>query len=216
MRNATRKIVAAALTAAGLSLGAGGTAWSAPAPAAGSGGVTTMTVSTSVLPAATRATLDRAGVKAADVLVTNIANGQSGRCLDAPTQRLGVNGNKIQLWDCLGGDLNAHGNQFWIPVFTTQGYTEVVNFASGLCLDADNSHGFVNGARVQEWACFDDSVNHPNQWWNYGPAGARSILPNLWGGGSKLLDAATQSITRNGTLVQIWQGTGALNQTWWQ
>jgi hypothetical protein len=213
------KTAAAILAAAGSVFVGAAAASAAPlaaAPAAPrSTAAHTMTLSAEAVPAKTRATLAKAGVRPAGFLVTEIRNEQSGRCLDAPTQQLGIDGNKIQLWDCFN-DIKAHGNQWWIPVFTTSGYTEIVNVASGLCLDADNSRGFVNGAIVQEWACFDDSTGHPNQWWNYGPIGFSTILPNLWGSGAKLLDAATQSIDRNGTLVQIWQSLGAANQRWLQ
>jgi hypothetical protein len=199
-----------------MGLAGAGTAHAAPSAAAPrAAGAHTMTLAAAAVPAKARAALAKAGIRPADILITEILNGQSGRCLDAPTQALGVNGNKIQLWDCFN-DPNGHANQWWIPVFTTSGYTEIVNLASGLCLDADNSRGFVNGARVQEWDCFDDSAGHPNQWWNYGPVGFTTILPNLWGNGGKLLDAATQSINRNGTLIQIWQSTGAANQRWLQ
>jgi Ricin-type beta-trefoil lectin domain len=222
MRSRRREITAAVVAAAGLALVGMGTAAAAPAappaavaPAAAGAAARTMTVSIAAVPAKARATLAKAGVRAADFLVTEIRNEQSGRCLDAATQGLGQNGNKIQLWDCFG-DPDLHGNQFWIPIFTTSGYTEIINWWSGLCLDADSSGGFVNGARVQEWGCFDDPVGHPNQWWNYGPVGSSSILPNLWGGAAKGLDASAQSIDRNGTAVLIWQFTGNPNQRWRQ
>jgi len=138
-------------------------------------------------------------------------------CLDAKTQDGGVDGNTVQLFTCLG---TGQPNQFWWPrSWTTPGhdvYTELVNVAyQTKCLDADNVGGLAAGRKVQLWNCFDDSVNHANQWWLFGPGDNASYttLPNKGGGFN--LDAATQTIG-NGGRVQIWTPTGASNQNWRQ
>ncbi|HEX4724972.1 MAG TPA: RICIN domain-containing protein [Pseudonocardiaceae bacterium] len=136
-------------------------------------------------------------------------------CLDAKTQDGGVNGNTVQLFTCLGtGQLN----QFWWPRTTTNGFTELVNVAyQSKCLDADNAGGLAVGKKVQLWDCFNDSVGHASQWWDFGPGDGATFttLPNLGGNGSFVLDAATQTIG-NGGRVQIWTFNGGNNQFWRQ
>lgn len=175
----------------------------------------------SAVPARTRAALPAhsAAVTPNAVYVAELVSDQYGKCVDANNagSTAGQNGDKVQLWGCFN-DIANHPNQWWLPAQTTSGYTELVNWQFGLCLDADNSHGFVNGAKVQLWGCFNDSTNHPNQWWNYGPAGGVSTLPSLWGGGAKVLDVndAGSTAGQNGDKIQVWQFLGGANQFWAQ
>jgi hypothetical protein len=165
--------------------------------------------------------IDLGGSVGPNTLVVEMANGQyQSKCLDANNagSTAGKNGDKVQLWGCFD-DPNGHANQWWVPVQTTLGYTELINFQyQSKCLDADNSQGFVNGAKVQLWDCFNDVTNHPNQWWNFGPDGAFSSLPNRWGNGAKVLDANNAGSTagQNGDKVQIWAFLGGSNQSWFQ
>lgn len=137
-------------------------------------------------------------------------------CLDAKTQDGGVNGNTVQLFTCLG---TSQPNQFWWPRTTTHGFTELVNVAyQSKCLDADNAGGLTVGHKVQLWDCFNDSLSHANQWWDFGPGDGvtYTALPNLANSASFVLDAATQTIG-NGGKVQIWTfSAGASNQLWRQ
>jgi hypothetical protein len=178
----------------------------------------------SSIPAASRAAIAGAQPKAAaqpnaSVYVAEIVNQQYGMCVDAnnygPTA--GQDGDTVQLWGCFNDSIR-HANQWWLPAQTTSGYTELVNLQYGKCLDADDSQGFVDGAKVQLWSCFHDSVNHPNQWWNYGPPSNYTVLPLLWGGGAKVLDANNYgpSAGQNGDKIQIWQYLGGSNQIWLQ
>lgn len=177
-------------------------------------------VPTSSLPAAARGAVR--GVvpnSAANIYVAEIISYQYGKCVDAnnygPTA--GRDGDVVQLWSCFH-DYVGHPNQWWIPVQTTRGWTELVSLQYGKCLDADNSRGFVDGARVQLWTCFHDSANHANQWWNYGPPSQATSLPSLWGGGSKVLDVNNAGPTagQNGDKIQLWGWWGGANQRWYQ
>lgn len=132
-------------------------------------------------------------------------------CLDADTNGGGVNGNKVQLYTCLG---TSQPNQFWWPRSGVT-WTELVNAKyQTKCLDADNSGGIHNGVKIQLWDCFNNSSTHANQWWLFGPGDNASYttLPNLAG---LVLDAATQTIG-NGGKVQLWQYNGGSQQFWRQ
>ncbi|MGW0206369.1 RICIN domain-containing protein [Streptomyces sp. NPDC003233] len=76
----------------------------------------------------------------------------------------------------------------------------------------------ASNAKVQLWGCFNDSTNHPNQWWQYGPTGEYSTLPSLWGGGAKVLDVnnAGSSAGWDWDKIQIWRYLGGSNQFWHQ
>jgi hypothetical protein len=195
----------------------------APAGAVGPGlSMRSAFVPTSSLPVALRAEMATArGNLAATTLVVEMANGQyPAKCLDANSAgtTAGQNGDKVQLWGCFD-DPGSHANQWWVPVQTASGYTELANFQyPSKCLDADNSHGFVDGAKVQLWGCFNDESSHPNQWWNFGPDGFFSVLPNRWGSGAKVLDANNAGTTagQNGDKVQLWRSLGGANQSWFQ
>ena len=175
------------------------------------------TVPTRSLPAATQRAVKAAHPTATpnSITVYELVNYQDDKCLDAATQGIYGSGDKVQVWACFN-DPSGHPNQWWWPAQSANGYTELVNYQSGLCLDADNSRGFLDGAKVQEWTCFNDPSGHPNQWWYFGPHGQTTTLPNLWGGGSKVLDAASPWINYDGDYVQLWSYLGGSNQFWWQ
>jgi hypothetical protein len=85
-----------------------------------------------------------------------------------------------------------------------------------MCLDADSSGGFVDGAKVQLWQCINNQHTNPNQWWYFGPAGYTQ-LPSMWVDHSKALDANDAGPTggQNGDKVQIWAMPGhGDNQLW--
>jgi hypothetical protein len=178
-------------------------------------------VKTSSMPARARAAMKAAGLKvpAATNYIAELVNLQYGKCVDANDagSTAGTNGDKVQLWGCFNNS-SSHANQWWWPYYTTSGWTELINWQYGLCLDANSSGGFVNGAKVQLWGCFNNSSTHPNQWWNYGPTGFYSQLTNLWGGATKVLDAnnAGSSGGTNGDKIQIWAYLGGSNQFWLQ
>ncbi len=68
----------------------------------------------------------------------------TGMCLDADSTQPGVNGAKVQLWECHNGK-----NQNWVldgSRIRSAGYP-------GMCLDADSTRPGVNGAKVQLWEC---------------------------------------------------------------
>jgi hypothetical protein len=221
-----------ALAVATLVGGVGSAAVAVPAPP-GPGGLSLRwaTVSLADLPAAARQRLAASTAlnpgddcRPGPCLVLELVNQQNNRCLDAATQNINSNGDKVQMWDCFNDRFN-HPNQWWLALNVLEeneyaGSTQLINAQSGLCLDVDNSRGFVNGAKVQLWQCFDDAGSHPNQWWSFGPhtVPVQTYLPlgTLWGGDTKVLDAATQQINQNGGYVQIWQYLNGVNQHWLQ
>jgi hypothetical protein len=160
-----------------------------------------------------------------------IVNKASGKCLDAensPSHGLtpATNGDPIQLWTCLGTP-----NQMW-HVKQTNGKVggfpfEIVNNASGKCLDAEDLasqtvNPFVDGDHVQLYSCNGRS----NQYWSdilnsssskpqpvHGGAGTYS--PGVYYG----LDAENSpshgwTPATNGDPVQMWVEKGTSNQLW--
>lgn len=138
-----------------------------------------------------------------------VTNNYNGRCLDAAAEGNGANGTRVQLWDCYGpGQLN----QRWY--FRSVGYYsefQIVNVASGLCLDAAAQWGGVNGTPIQLWECY--GPGQLNQiWYVYQDGYLNYTIRNkLY---PRVLDAAWQSIGGNGTPVQLWDDYGRLNQRW--
>ena len=181
------------------------------------------TVPLSSIPAAARAALaairPHATVRPNDsVTIVEFVNVQYDMCLDANNfgATAGGDGDTVQLYGCFG-DAVGHQNQWWIPAQSTNGYTELVNLQYPKCLDADDSRGLVDGAKVQLWNCFNDSVGHSNQWWNFS-LNSTGTLSVLWGGGVKVLDANDfgPSAGQNGDKIQIWRYLGGDNQFWYE
>jgi hypothetical protein len=191
------------------------------APAINHRTLVSKTVPLSSLPAATQRTIRAADATAPpNVKLYAIVNEQDGKCLDADSRNITVYGDKVQVYQCFY-DPDQHPNQWWWlsnpPADGSFGETLIVNAASNLCLDADNSRGLGNGSKVQLWGCFWDRQHHANQWWSFGPDGDFTPLTNLGDGKDDLvLDAAEPWINYDGDYVQLWQFTGASNQEWLQ
>jgi Ricin-type beta-trefoil lectin domain len=138
-----------------------------------------------------------------------IRNYQSGKCLDADANYLSQNGDRVQLWDCNGGD-----NQKWYldpanPQDGTQFHLR--NVADGKCLDADANGINNNGDKVQLWDC---SGGTEQKWRVYHAFGSPYdfIFVNLANG--KVLDADANGVNNNGGRVQVWDWWGGVNQIW--
>jgi hypothetical protein len=168
-----------------------------------------------VITAVSAASVGASGIPGGSEVFQLRSQANTNLCLDADTNGGGVNGNKVQLYTCLGV---TQPNQFWWPR-SGNTWTELVNVKyQTKCLDADNSQGIHNGVRVQLWDCFDNSTLHANQWWLFGPGDGATyvILPNLAGNLARLeLDAATQTIGDGGK-VQLWEYNGGPQQHWRQ
>lgn len=141
-----------------------------------------------------------------------VTNNLNGRCLDAAWEHIGSNGTPVVLWDCYGP---GQSNQQWYfrPVHHYYPEYQIVNKASGRCLDASWHWQGVNGTPIVLWDCY--GPNQLNQIWyvyqdgylNYtiqSKAFNRVLDANLgWGGA-------------NGTPIQLWDnlGNGQYNQRW--
>lgn len=137
------------------------------------------------------------------------------RCLDADAGFRGLNGTKVQLWDCDGW-----AGQDWTLVPIAPGSTvyQIQVGWNGKCLDADWNRINANGAVVQLWDCYPGSTNQ--QWtvnilahsaaWTWGQYQIHSYAND------RCLDADWGHINDNGTQVQLWDcyGIGSLNQIW--
>jgi len=95
-------------------------------------------------------------------------NVKFSKCLDQDLNTFGRNGGKVQLWTC-----NWQYQQQWFfkPVpasfpATTGWYDLRMQGAQPYCLDADSTHGYANGTKVQAWIC----NNNSNQKWHSWPA----------------------------------------------
>jgi hypothetical protein len=134
-------------------------------------------------------------------------------CLDADTSMGGVNGNKVQVWQC-----NWQSQQHWQLYRATSwgsGWYYIVNERYQKCLDADIGHGLVtNGTKVQLWTC----TGGYNQVWYIGSLNIVFLSKVYYNPNNGLcLDAdSSQGLPRNGARVQTWHdlGNGQLNQ-WW-
>jgi non-reducing end alpha-L-arabinofuranosidase len=115
----------------------------------------------------------------------------SSKCVDN-NNGAGVNGNKVQMWDCDG----FTPAQNW--TIATNGTIQI----DGGCLDITGAN-FSNGTRVEWWPCNGGS----NQQWL--ATGGQLVNP----ASGKCLDDPA-SITTNGTQLQIWSCSGAANQQW--
>ncbi len=119
-----------------------------------------------------------------------------GRCLDVDTNGGGVNGNKVQLWDCVG-----NANQRW----TLNSDGTIRSSYGNRCLDVDTNGGGVNGNKVHMWDCSGGA----NQKWTRGTNGTfRSQYAN------RCLDVDTNGGGANGNKIQIWDCSGGINQNW--
>jgi hypothetical protein len=121
-----------------------------------------------------------------------------GKCLDDANDS-SVNGNKVQIWTCLG---DAAQKWQYRPGANPGGAGTLM--LNGKCLDITNS-GTANGSKVQLWSC----TGGANQQW--GIVGPGSELYNPASG--RCLDDTGQSMT-NGTQVDIYDCTGVSNQAW--
>jgi len=125
--------------------------------------------------------------------------------LDADTSTIGQNGTYVQLWDC-SDPYNPNANQAW---YTQNcdfwGNCEIVNAASGRCLDADAPGVNNNGDKVQLWDCW----NGANQRWSTN----NGHFVNQASG--KCLDADLGGINNNGDKVQLWDCWNGANQNWY-
>ncbi len=103
-----------------------------------------------------------------------------------------TNGNKIQIWSCLG-----NANQDW--AIEPDGTIQV----NGKCMVTDNN-GTSNGTKVNLWTCTGDT----NQQWTERSDGT---LVNTRSGTCLDDPGAT---TANGTQLQIWSCDGLTQQSW--
>jgi D-alanyl-D-alanine dipeptidase len=122
-----------------------------------------------------------------------IVNAANHRCLDAAAQSNGVNGTRVQIWDCYPP---TQHNQMWYVHWLTDYDFELINDASGTCLDAPAQWGGIDGTPLQIWECYPPTQY--NQMWRQHPT------PNgSWIQGDqshRVLDAARNS---NGSTVQL-------------
>ena len=112
----------------------------------------------------------------------------------------------VQLWTASNGRDN--GNQQWR--LHPRGDAFIIeNVLSGKCLDESLDVPFANGNKVYQYAC---SNAKPNQRWTFvGKKGGYGALRNEASG--RCLDLAGFSY-EDGAAVQVWDCSGAWNQSW--
>jgi hypothetical protein len=164
--------------------------------------------------AATSARAAPSSVYWGDFTITNEAfgPGSARRCLDTDITQGGVNGNKVQIWDC-----NDTPQQDWRIYETAPGsfVFYIINVKYNKCLDQDLNTLPRNGTRVQLWDC-----NYQQQqlwylpWWVSGSEtlGFHEYYANAARG--SVLDADSSHGLGNGSVVQLWQNLGGQNQFW--
>jgi hypothetical protein len=134
----------------------------------------------------------------------NPAGVSSYWCLDADAGTAGQNGQKIQGWQCLSGDVNQDWDWYAVP---NSHNTMIVSAHDGLCLDADTTTANTNGQKIQGWAC----NGWKNQQWFNGPS---SIGDWENAGDSECLDGDTNTARTDGQKIQGWACNGSLEQYW--
>ncbi|MET8764458.1 RICIN domain-containing protein [Lentzea sp. NPDC004782] len=142
------------------------------------------------------------------VYITSVAG---GRCLDAAARYNGANGTPIQLWDCYPP---TQYNQMWRVHWLTDWDFQLINVASGRCLEAKD-WSTVSGTRLQLWDCF--GLSNKNQIWHAQSTNTPGAVWLVEQHSFKVLDAAAQYNGANGTPVQLWDRVGSetrANQRW--
>jgi hypothetical protein len=142
-----------------------------------------------------------------------IANEAASKCLDADATAGGVNGNKIQIWDC-----NVQAQQSWTFWETSPGsqvfYITNARYPSK-CLDMDLNTFPSDGTKVQLWDC-----NYQKQQLFYLPwmdASGRTLGFHQFTANAAtrfVLDADNSHGLANGSKVQLWENLSGKNQFW--
>ena len=137
-----------------------------------------------------------------------LVNRANGRCLDVPAQSGGVNGSRMQLWDCYPP---SQTNQMWWRRWRSSNTFELISVASRRCLDAPAQSGGADGTPMQLWDCYPP--NQTNQMWRMLSTPTGWHLQNVKF--AKVLDAEAGGLNRNGTKIQLWYlRTANTNQGW--
>jgi hypothetical protein len=91
---------------------------------------------------------------------------------------------------------------------------KIRNFAGGRVLDADTNTIGGNGTKVQLWD--DYGAGQTNQWWSFGATDVPGVYKIYNNDGGRVLDADTNTLGGNGTVVQLWEDLGGSqrNQFW--
>jgi hypothetical protein len=130
----------------------------------------------------------------------------SGKCLDVtggPTAT--HNGAVIEQWQCTGA-----ANQLWSLRDVGGGQMQLVAQHSGKCIEPING-GTVSGTNLQQMDC---SVT-PGQLWTQQSAGSPGEFRLVHVPSAQCLDVTGgPQATADGALLELWDCTGAANQTW--
>jgi peptidoglycan/xylan/chitin deacetylase (PgdA/CDA1 family) len=125
----------------------------------------------------------------------------SNKCLDI-TEPAGVDGAKLQQWECHGGQ-----NQKFRLQPVSGGIYNLVSLASGKCLDVEGP-SVANGAKLQQWACSGGT----NQQVRLKDAADGSKILSMVNS-NKCLDIDGPS-ANNGARVHQWDCHAGTSQTW--
>ncbi|MDX6205813.1 MAG: hypothetical protein QOF39_1870 [Frankiales bacterium] len=108
---------------------------------------------------------------------------------------------------------NLHSMSFASSGLSTSAWYQVVNQASGSCVD-DAAGGTANGTVVQQWTC---GTGNYNEHWQFrtANAGYYSVLNRTAATQTEVWDVTGgPSATSPGTKVQTWSYGGGTNQQW--
>lgn len=133
--------------------------------------------------------------------VTDIANRNSGKCIDVVSGST-ADGAEIIQWTCHGG-----ANQQWELQDAGGGYYRILSQASGKCLDV-NGASTADGARIIQWTCGSGN----NQQWQLRDAGSGYVQLVARHSG-KCIDV-TGSSTADSARLQQYTCSSGTNQQW--
>jgi Ricin-type beta-trefoil lectin domain-like len=217
-RRSQRNLATCALAAGAALALAAPAASAAPSAPAGSAGISSNTLRTTAAAIGTKVVRGRLGLAVvprfpvgakadgSPVGTVRLRNyGWGNYCI----QQGGRNGSRT-LFEACANSGAAFNSQAWTIYDESNGWYELVNVATGLCLDADNNH-LTSGAAVQTWFCNGQQQQH----WgmsiklNYAQRIKNKAAYNYQNNDRFLLD--TQS-----NLQRLWSdgGTSDVNQYW--
>jgi hypothetical protein len=138
-----------------------------------------------------------------------IFNKLSGRCVDVAGTMAPTEGSKLQLWDCIGGDVD------YGQMFERTDVGMIRHVQSGYCIDVEGQPGVENNHAIMLWECDKPQWhNDSDHFWNLT---AEGLLQNRIS--KKCLDVEGISGVANGHALRLYtcdnaSGNPDSDQTW--
>jgi hypothetical protein len=132
---------------------------------------------------------------------------------DGDTIKLELLGQDSPTYRASNGSFTVTLSNLTVSLPTTGSWYNIVNQASGSCVDGAG-WGTANGTALQQWTCGNQQAN---QEWQLQPTGGGyyEVLNRNASGQSEAWDVTGGTgATGNGTQIQLWAYSGGTNQQW--